>query len=323
MVMTATPKRRTRASLAMVMALFVAPAFLFAQEAGARDGTEGGGAASAKRTVEPLGVEIILDDEPAVRTGPAADDTELLVGLANASDVSAAGFLDRQLRFPRVRQAFSSRAETVDALFLAQGIAQPAELFFRVFKREQLLEVWARGAEAETFALLNTYPVCGTSGELGPKRHQGDEQIPEGFYSIDLFNPVSNFHLSLRVDYPNAVDRARGTRRGLGGDIFIHGGCATIGCVPVTDEWIEEIYLMAVRARDAGQDHIAVHMFPTRLDEAGMSWLYDTYGTDHPDLVFWLDLRLGYLAFEQTRTVPEVAQHRGRYVFPMGQPAAP
>jgi murein L,D-transpeptidase YafK len=306
----------------MVMALFVAPAILSAQEAGAREGTEAGGAASAKRPAGPLGVEIILDDEAGVRTG-APGDTELLVGLADAAGASALSFLDRQLRFPRVRQAFAARAATVDGLFRAQGIAQPAKLFFRVFKREQLLEVWARGADAETFVLLNTYPVCGTSGELGPKRHQGDEQIPEGFYSIDLFNPVSSFHLSLRVDYPNAVDRARGHRRGLGGDIFIHGGCATIGCVPVTDEWIEEIYLMAVRARDAGQHRIPVHMFPTRLDDAGMAWLYDTYGTNHPDLVFWLDLRLGYLAFEQTRTVPEVLQHRGRYVLPMGQPAAP
>jgi murein L,D-transpeptidase YafK len=233
-------------------------------------------------------------------------------------------FRDVQLRFPRVRRAHSARAARVEARFEAQGVTEPAEVFFRVFKRERLLEVWARDAGSPAFVMINTYPVCGMSGELGPKREEGDKQIPEGFYHIDVFNPVSNFHLSLRLDYPNQVDQARaGTAHPPGGDIFIHGGCSTIGCVPVTDEWIEEIYLMAMSGRDAGQARIPVHMFPTHLDDSGMGWLRDTYGEDHPDLAFWQSLREGYLAFETTRLVPVVDHHRGRYTFPKGVAAQP
>jgi murein L,D-transpeptidase YafK len=241
--------------------------------------------------------------------------------VSSAAWVERTGFRDLQLRYPRVRQAHSSRAPGVAARFQAQGVGQPAEIFLRVFKREQLLEVWARDADEESFVMINTYPVCGTSGGLGPKREQGDAQIPEGFYTIDLFNPVSNYHLSLRLDYPNEVDRGRQSAGHPGGDIFIHGGCATIGCVPVTNQWMEEIYLMAVNARDGGQERIPVHLFPTHLDADGLDWLRDRYGEGHPDLEFWQSLRPGYEAFEQTRVVPQVAYQNGRYVFPLGRAA--
>lgn len=257
---------------------------------------------------------------------PAASERQPGEAIAGGADARSARttFRDVQLRFPRVRRAHLVRAARVEARFEAQGVTEPAEVFFRVFKREQLLEVWARDAGASSFVMINTYPVCGMSGELGPKREEGDKQIPEGFYHIDVFNPVSNFHLSLRVDYPNAVDQARaGSDHALGGDIFIHGGCATIGCVPVTDEWIEEIYVMAVRARDAGQERIPVHMFPTHLDESGLDWLRDTYGDAHPDLAFWESLQEGYLAFETDRIVPAVDHHRGQYTFPAGVTARP
>jgi murein L,D-transpeptidase YafK len=283
MAMQANPQRGSRSIVATVVAALLVPAGLVAQEL--------------------AGVPL---------NGSAPDV------VAEYAPVSARSFLDRHLQHPRVQRAYDARAEAVAARFRERGVARPAEVFFRVFKREQLLEVWAREAEAATFRLVDTYPVCGTSGALGPKREQGDEQIPEGFYSIDLFNPQSRFHLSLRVDYPNAVDRARGARAPLGGDIFIHGGCATVGCVPVTDAWIEELYVIAMTARAAGQERIPVHMFPTRLDDDGFGWLTDMYGPDHPLLPFWSDLREGFLAFERTRIVPEVDHYRGRYVFPIG-----
>ena len=223
-------------------------------------------------------------------------------------------FLARQLEFPRVRRAYESRAARVAGLFADRRVERP-EVFFRVFKREQVLEVWARNRSGGSFELLSTYPVCKLSGRLGPKRRQGDLQIPEGFYEIDLLNPSSSYHLSMRVDYPNAVDRARGGEGKLGGDIYIHGGCATIGCVPVTDQWIEEIYLIVVHAREAGQETIPVHIFPTRLDTAGLAWLGATYGPGFIDYPFWQNLQEGYLAFEATRTIPEVGYDGDRYTF--------
>lgn len=234
---------------------------------------------------------------------------------ASVSAPRSVGFLQRQLDYPRVKRAYERNAERIEATLEARGVEDLGEVFFRVFKREQELEVWAREPGTPTFTRVKTYPVCEISGRLGPKRRQGDLQIPEGFYSIDIFNPWSNFHLSMRVDYPNAVDRARGGEGRLGGDIYIHGGCATIGCVPVTDEYIEEIYLVAAAARDAGQHSIPVHIFPTRLDDAGLSWLAEHYGTHYIDYPFWENLQQGYLAFERTRQLPAIGFERDRYTF--------
>jgi murein L,D-transpeptidase YafK len=315
MVMIASPKRCRGSLLSAVLLVLVVPGLVGAQAAVT--------AIPESRDIQPVAKGQGSD------VGSTAAGAQSAVALPAASEVrttSAAratreartGFRDVQLRYARVRRAHSTRAGRVEARFQAQGVGQPAEVFFRVFKREQLLEVWARDAGAASFVMINTYPVCATSGDLGPKREEGDAQIPEGFYSIDLFNPVSNYHLSLRVDYPNAVDRARQPTDALGGDIFIHGGCSTIGCVPVTDQWMEEIYLMAVHARDAGQERIPVHLFPTHLDEPGMEWLREEYGEEHPDLEFWETLRAGYEAFEETRVVPVVAHKDGRYVVPLG-----
>ena len=50
------------------------------------------------------------------------------------------------------------------------------------------------------------------------------------------------------MTYPNASDRARAKadgRTNLGGDIMIHGKAVTIGCVPVGDDAIEDIFYLA------------------------------------------------------------------------------
>jgi murein L,D-transpeptidase YafK len=100
---------------------------------------------------------------------------------------------------------------------------------------------------------LGTQPV-------GAKQRQGDGKTPEGKYVINWKNPKSQFHLSLRISYPNAADRARAKKLGVhsGGDIFVHGvgktfgwlGARhrltdwTLGCIAVTNEEIEEIYAL-------------------------------------------------------------------------------
>lgn len=233
-------------------------------------------------------------------------------------------FRDQQMAFPRVARAFERKSARVASLFSGKQITRPAELYVRVFKREQELEVWARPLGGTRFVHLTTYPVCKISGRLGPKRQSGDGQIPEGYYTIDLFNPWSSYHLSMRVDYPNAVDAARGRRGSLGGNIFVHGGCATIGCVPITDSYIEELYVMAVEARSAGQRRIPIHIFPTRLDGAGMEYLRTSYGGDFVDYPLWQKLEEGYSAFESTRKLPRIRTTGGRYtVVPAaGSPVA-
>ena len=191
----------------------------------------------------------------------------------------------------------------------AMGLAYPPRgVYLRGLKRERELEVWVEGASGR-YRLFRTYPVRAMSGDLGPKRREGDRQAPEGFYVVNRFNPRSRFLLSLGLDYPNRRDRARGEAR-PGGDIFIHGKEASIGCLAMGDEAIQEIYLLAL---DARRKPVAVHVFPGRMHDAGWRELSRTAPAE---LVrYWSELRPGYLQFERTRRVPEVRVVDGRYVL--------
>jgi len=202
----------------------------------------------------------------------------------------------RAVAGPRIREAFQK-----------VGVAYPpGEIFLRAFKLEQQVELWA-GPKGQSLTLVKRYPICALSGGVGPKRRQGDLQVPEGVYRIARFNPWSNFHLSLGLDYPNAADRIAGAKAGtrdLGGDIFIHGDCVTIGCMPLGDDAIDELYLIALDARSGGQGSIPVHVFPHHLDE---DWLTQA-GRQVPELLpFWNQLRPIYDAFEQTHRPPRVS----------------
>ncbi len=227
-------------------------------------------------------------------------------------------FLTRQLAFSRVAAARESADDRLRSAFAEAGVEYPAtEIFLRVFKHERELELWARSEPDADLTLVKRYPVCSLPGQLGPKRQMGDVQVPEGFYFIDDFNPRSDFHLSLRVSYPNVADRMRRRALALGGDIFIHGGCATLGCVPIEDRNIEEVYWAAVQATDAGQRLIPVHIFPARLDDDNLRWLEDTFAPEPDLLAFWHNLAEGYAFFEDTRRVPWVTvAENGEYAIP-------
>ena len=111
-----------------------------------------------------------------------------------------------------------------------------------VFKNERRLEVHAPGWKTPC-----VYPMTGFSGTLGPKLKEGDGQIPEGVYGIEYLNPNSSYYLSMKVSYPNAADRRRAKadgRTNLGGDIMIHGKNVTIGCIPIGDDAIEDVFYL-------------------------------------------------------------------------------
>ena len=93
------------------------------------------------------------------------------------------------------------------------------------------------------------------SAPHGHKHFEGDEKTPEGRYSIDFRNAASHYHLSLRLSYPNAVDRVRAARLGRapGGNIFIHGQPNwsplaripydwTDGCVALSNVEMDELW---------------------------------------------------------------------------------
>ena len=176
-----------------------------------------------------------------------------------------------------------------------------ANIFLRAFKKEEILEVWAKNKTGNNFIKINEYSFCKNSGRLGPKRKEGDGQIPEGFYHINRFNPKSKFYLSLGINYPNASDLILSDKEKPGSDIFIHGGCWTVGCIPITDEKIKQLYVLANEARKNGQAEIPVLMFPFKMTE----YKFNKYSRQYPHLrAFWKDLRKGYLYFEKNRQLP-------------------
>ncbi len=177
------------------------------------------------------------------------------------------------------------------------------------------MEIWLKSKGANEFKLFKTYAICSSSGVLGPKRKQGDGQVPEGFYQIAVFNPYSSYHLSLGINYPNASDKIIG-KGNLGGDIMIHGSCVTIGCIPLTDTYIKEVYILAVEAKNNGQQTIPVHIFPTRLNEKGMSFLKDEFDGNKTLLNFWNNLKQVYDYFEKNKKLPKIKVNKdGTYAI--------
>ncbi|HEX2554406.1 MAG TPA: hypothetical protein VHL98_11955, partial [Microvirga sp.] len=111
------------------------------------------------------------------------------------------------------------------ALMKQAGTTPAAPLLIRIYKKEAELEVWKRAA-AGRFVRLKTFPICRWSGQLGPKRREGDRQAPEGFYAITpgLMNPHSAHYLSFDTGFPNAYDRAHGA---TGSALMVHGTCSS------------------------------------------------------------------------------------------------
>jgi murein L,D-transpeptidase YafK len=226
-------------------------------------------------------------------------------------------FKQNQLKFSRVKDAYSEKESTVKNYFLNKNLNYPGcNIFLRAFKKEGVLEVWVKEAGSQTYQFLTQYDICATSGVLGPKRREGDRQVPEGFYYINHFNPQSNFHLSLGISYPNQSDRLLGDKSAPGSAIYIHGDCVTIGCIPITDDKIKELYILAVEARNNGQLQIPIHIFPARLNAGNFAKLQNDIGNDPVILDFWRNLQPVYDDFEKKKAPPAVKINtRGEYYF--------
>lgn len=235
--------------------------------------------------------------------------------LALINIVQTSSFKETQLSFTRVTNAYAEKEETIQKYFNEKGLDYGSfNLFIRAFKREEKLEAWVKEKNSSSYTLLKTYDFCASSGVLGPKRKEGDRQIPEGVYHINHFNPESNFHLSLGINYPNASDKKLGDPKYPGSAIYIHGDCVTIGCIPITDDKIKELYVLAVEARNNGQQKIPVHIFPAKLDNTGLIRLQKEYGDVH--LAFWEKLQTVYQDFEATKTLKGITiESSGEYVI--------
>lgn len=235
-----------------------------------------------------------------------------LIILMNISANAQMSFKQQQLKFERVRTAYDLKWPSLEKELQKASFGNGFEILFNYYKAEGKLEVWLKTSKQSSFTLFKTYDACAKSGTLGPKVIEGDLQTPEGFYSVNVFNPMSLYHLSLGIDYPNSVDKARtGKNRKTGGDIYIHGNCVTIGCIPLTDDKIREIYVLAVEARNNGQTNIPVNIFPFRMTKANL----DNYAKQFPQhIAFWSTLQLSFDYFEKNKKMVKVTQVGGKYV---------
>ncbi len=229
-----------------------------------------------------------------------------------------ASFIEFQRTLQRPSMAMQYKQDTLQKQFASKGLQWPAKyMYIRSFKYDGQLEVWVSNNRKEAFKLFKTYRVCALAGSLGPKRVQGDYQVPEGFYYINEFNPHSNYHLSLGLNYPNTSDKILSDPVKPGGEIYIHGSCVTVGCIPITDQQIDELYILAAHAKSAGQDYIPVHIFPIRYDnKKSVDYLASLTKTDEKLKAFASRLEAVYDHFEITRQLPVImTDGQGDYQF--------
>jgi len=209
----------------------------------------------------------------------------------------------------RVAQARNRQMGWIEEIFANQEVVYPPKvLHLRAYKMEDRLEVYAATEKGSPLQLITTFPILGRSGSPGPKRREGDRQVPEGCYFIDRFNPKSRFHLSLGLNYPNASDRVFADPDQPGSDIFIHGNRVTIGCLPIGDQGIERLYLICLDYNQNGGSRIPVHIFPTTMDD--QAWkerlmpILEDKGDSGELERFWQSLTPIWTAFESSKQLP-------------------
>lgn len=232
--------------------------------------------------------------------------------------ISQPSFLSSPKANSRVINAYKAKDDTLRKQYEKQGLQwPPKQLYIRSFKFDSQLEVWARNDSKSAFKLFKTYKVCALSGSLGPKRMEGDYQVPEGFYYINVFNPRSTYHMSLGINYPNPSDAMLSDSAQPGNDIYIHGSCITVGCIPITDTQIEEVYLLASYARESGEDFIPVHIFPVRYSNTKSVEQLKKVTTDDKDYAHFAEnIKAVYDYFEQHKKLPIISvNNKGEYVL--------
>jgi murein L,D-transpeptidase YafK len=236
---------------------------------------------------------------------------------AQNSGASFANFTDYQKTFAHPDESFKRKEDTLQKQFADKGLKWPANyIYLRSFKYDSQLEVWVKNDITDQFKLFKTYKICALAGTLGPKRMEGDYQVPEGFYYINEFNPKSDYYLALGINYPNISDRLLSDSLRPGGGIYIHGSCVTVGCIPLTDSQIDEVYILATTAKSHGQDYIPVHIFPVRYNVPRSLNYLNNMTKDDPSLKkFAARLEDAFDYFDKYKQLPVImVSDNGEYI---------
>jgi hypothetical protein len=173
-------------------------------------------------------------------------------------------------------------AERIKARFVSAELDYPPERIQLIaLKESRRLELWAY--QDGNWRFVHDYAIFAASGGAGPKLREGDRQVPEGFYRIVGLNPNSNFHLSMKLNYPNAYDWVQAGREGRsapGSNIYIHGSAWSKGCLAIGDHYIEELFYLI---SDIGMQRAAVLIAPfdfrvkSAVTPSQPEWIADLY----------------------------------------------
>lgn len=222
----------------------------------------------------------------------------LAVGLAACSSFVKGGDNRHNIPLP---SALVAALRSIDS-------APEAPMVVRIFKKEEVLEVWKRASSGQ-YRLLKTYEICSYSGDLGPKFQEGDRQSPEGFYTISpgLMNPKSAYYLAFNTGFPNKFDRSHGR---TGSNLMVHGDCKSVGCYAMTDAGMGEIYALARETFKGGNASFQLQIFPFRMTTANLA---QQATSQHFE--FWKNIKTGHDYFELTKTPPVWDVCEQRYIF--------
>ena len=231
----------------------------------------------------------------------------LLASAAVAAAIALAG-CDADTITPLGGRAKAPISEKTLAEMATKNMDKESPILARIFKEESEMEIWKKNRDGE-YALLKTFPICRWSGDLGPKKKEGDRQAPEGFYTITpgQMNPNSNYYLAFNTGFPNTYDRAMGYS---GSELMVHGDCSSRGCYAMTDEQIQEIYALARESFFGGQKAFQLQAYPFRMTALNMA-----KHRNNPNFAFWKMLKEGYDNFNATHQEPKVAVCDRHYVF--------
>src|SRR5258706_520242 len=120
----------------------------------------------------------------------------------NAIATTYTSFLDYQKTFERPAEALSRKEDTLKKQFEAKKLTWPAKyIYLRSFKYDSQLEVWVKNEISEPFQLFKTYRVCALAGTIGPKRMEGDYQVPEGFDYFEKYKQLPVVLVNEKGDY--------------------------------------------------------------------------------------------------------------------------
>jgi len=212
---------------------------------------------------------------------------------------------------PRSRAIVEEAIVRLGGELASAGLEPGDPLFLRAFKEESELEIWMKPASEPHYLLFKVHRLVAAAGRSGPKLREGDGQAPEGFYTFgpEALRPETRHHLGIDLGFPNAYDRQRGR---TGSDLLIHGGSLAGGSYALPPAAMDEVYALADAAFRAGEEEVAVHLFPFRLVDARMDkvWSNPSRWTEE-----WVNLKEGYDFFENVRLPPRIGLDGDRYEF--------